>query len=126
MICSGIHSDAAATNGKGVPIALRVCGEVVVGKTEGGGFDPFGRLEPTIANVARGAMWQIGVNDEDCTPTLVRAQGERRWRGGGPRSRSLPGCCAGVLKPQMRRAHKVELVVEPAVPHPFFFGKHFY
>ena len=118
LICTGIHSDAAATNGKGVPIALRVCGEVVVGQTESGGFDPFGRLEPTKANVARGSMWRIGVNDEDCTPTLARAQGERRWRGGGPRSRSLPVCCAGVLKPQMRRKHKVELVVEPAEPHP--------
>ena len=118
MICTGIHSDAAATNGKGVRIALRVCGEVVVGRTEAGGFDPFGRLEPTKINVDRGAMWQIGVRDEDCTPTLARAQGERRWRGGGPRSRSLPVCCAGVHKPQMRRKHKVELVVEPAVPHP--------
>ena len=84
MICTGIHSDAAATNGKGVPIALRVCGEVVVGQTESGGFDPFGRLDPTNDNKARGAMWLIGVNDKDCTPALVRAQGERRWRGGGP------------------------------------------
>ncbi len=88
MICTGIHSDAAATNGKGVPIALRVCGEVVVGETESCGFNPFDLLEPTQTNRARGAMWRIGVNDKECTPTLVRAQGERRWRGGGPRSRS--------------------------------------
>jgi hypothetical protein len=107
MICTGIHCDADATNRDDVPIEMRACGELAVPADELSDFNPFDLLDPTEENVRLRSMWQIGDDEDHCTPTLYL--GVRRAGGGGVAAdRGAAVCpCAAEAFPRRGRSSSI-------------------
>ena len=109
MICTGIHSDADATNRDDVPIEMRVCGELPVPADGLSDCNPFGLLDPTDDNVHRSSMWPIGDDMQHCAPTLYL--GVRRADGGSvaaDRGAAICPCVAQAF-PSRGRSSRIRL-----------------